>query len=222
MTAATPAPRELLPEFLRHPSPRILLCALAAALALRAFVGGFGVSDLLPPALLLALWPLQEWLIHVVVLHWKPLRLLGRTLDFPVPIEHRAHHAAPDDLSRVFIPLHSYLYSLPGVAALWLAAMPRPGLALSGICAHLALTLHYEWVHYLVHTRWRPRWRPYRALWQHHRLHHYRNEHYWFGVTRRGGDRLLGTLPAGSAVPLSPTCRSLGAAEHGPARAAPR
>ena len=31
------------------------------------------------------------------------------------------------------------------------------GGALTGITAHIALALHYEWVHFLVHTRWRPR-----------------------------------------------------------------
>jgi hypothetical protein len=209
VTTAAPTPRQLLPEFLRHASPRILVAALGAALAARIALGSFGWLDLVPLALLLLLWPLQEWLIHVVILHWRPRRLLGWTLDFRVPRKHRAHHADPGNLALVFIPLHTYLYTLPGVAALWLVLMP-PAQAFTGICAQLALSLHYEWVHYLVHTRWRPRWRAYRALWQHHQLHHFRNEHYWFGVTRRGGDRLLGTLPAvGSAVPLSPTCRAL-------------
>jgi sterol desaturase/sphingolipid hydroxylase (fatty acid hydroxylase superfamily) len=136
--------------------------------------------------------------------------VFGRTLDFPVPRKHRAHHRDPRDLSLVFIPVHSYLYTLPLVAGLWWVVTPTPALAATGITAHVALALHYEWVHFLVHTRWRPRWRPYRALWHHHRLHHFRNEHYWFGVTRRVGDRLLGTLPAPDAVPTSPTCLSLG------------
>jgi hypothetical protein len=203
-------PREVLPAFLRHASPRILLAALALALGARVARGGFGLRDLLPLAALALLWPLQEWLIHVVVLHWKPRRALGRTLDFAVPRKHRAHHADPTDPSLVFIPLHSYLYTLPGVALLWWLATPDAALALTGIAGHLTLALHYEWVHFLVHTRWRPRWRPYRALWRNHRLHHYKNEHYWFGVTRLGADRWLGTQPARGAVPTSPTCRTLG------------
>jgi hypothetical protein len=146
------------------------------------------------------------------VLHWKPRRVLGRVLDFRVPRKHRAHHADPTDLSLVFIPLHSYLYTLPGVLALWWAVMPDAARALTGIAAHFALALHYEWVHFLVHTRWRPRWRPYRALWRNHRLHHYKNERYWFGVTRLGADRWLRTAPERDAVETSPTCRTLGVA----------
>jgi hypothetical protein len=203
-------PREALPVFVRHPSPRILLAALGTALGLRIAVGGWSWFDLVPPALLLALWPLQEWLIHVVVLHWKPRRLFGRSWDFAVPRKHRAHHAAPTDLALVFIPLHSYVYSLPLLVLLGFALAPSTPLALTGIAAYLALSLHYEWVHFLVHTRWRPRTAAYRALWLHHRLHHYKNEGYWFGVTRRRADRWLGTLPEKDAVPTSPTCRTLG------------
>jgi hypothetical protein len=206
-------PREALPVFLRHASPRILVAAFALALGARFAVGSWSAWDLAPVAALLALWPLQEWLIHVVILHWKPRTLFGRELDFAVPRKHRAHHADQTDLGLVFIPLSSYVYTLPLLVLLWLALSPNRPLALTGLTAYLALALHYEWVHFLVHTRWRPRWRPYRVLWQNHRLHHFKNEHYWFGVTRRGADRLLGTRPERDAVPTSPTCLTLGVAE---------
>ena len=69
---------------------------------------------------------------------------------------------------------------------------------------------HYEWVHLLVHTRYRPRSRYYRRLARNHRLHHYRNEDYWLGVTSNLGDRLLRTYPTHKTdVPLSPTARTL-------------
>ena len=77
------------------------------------------------------------------------------------------------------------------------------------MAAHLALSLHYEWVHFLCHTRVPPRTRDYQRLVRNHRRHHFKNEHDWFGVTRLGGDRLLGTGPALGAVPTSPTARSL-------------
>ncbi len=160
-------------------------------------------------AVLLAVWPLQEWLIHVLVLHWRPRRLAGITLDFTVPRKHRAHHADPSDLSLVFIPVHSYAYTLPLLVLLAFAVSPDARLAGTGLAVYLALALHYEWVHLLAHTRWSPRWGPYRAPLRQHRLHHYKNEHYWFGVTRRAADRWLGTRPAPEAVPTSPTCRAL-------------
>jgi len=46
--------------------------------------------------------------------------------------------------------------------------------------------------------------------WRNHRLHHFKNERYWFGVTSTVGDRVIGTLPDQSTVPRSPTARSLG------------
>ena len=77
-------------------------------------------------------------------------------------------------------------------------------------CAAAGLT-HYEWVHLLVHTRYRPTMRYYRRLARNHRLHHYRNEKYWLGVTSNTGDRIMGTYPRHAAdVPLSDTARMLG------------
>jgi hypothetical protein len=209
---AVPSPRtlaEAAPEFLRHGSPRILVAALAAAVAGRAAVGGLGAADLVPIVALLLYWPLQEWAIHVFVLHARPVRVLGRVVDFRVPRKHRAHHRDPWRLDLVFIPMHSYLYTIPIVVGTWIAVTPSVRLALTGITAHLALTLHYEWVHFLVHTRVPPRSAHHRRLWKNHRRHHFKNEHYWFGVTMLGGDRLLGTAPRVAEVPTSPTARDL-------------
>ena len=70
--------------------------------------------------------------------------------------------------------------------------------------------LAYEWTHYLIHSAYRPRSRLYRGIWRAHRLHHYRNERYWFGVTMHQADRILRTYPDKDAVPLSATARTLG------------
>ena len=43
-----------------------------------------------------------------------------------------------------------------------------------------------------------------------HRLHHYRNENYWMGVTNHLGDHVLGTFPNKDDVPVSPTAKTLG------------
>jgi hypothetical protein len=52
---------------------------------------------------------------------------------------------------------------------------------------------------------------PYRASWRSHRLHHYRNERYWFGVTNPVADHVFGTHPDEDAVPPSRTATTLGA-----------
>lgn len=187
----------------------MLLAALASALAIRLWLGDWSWWDVLPIAGLAVYWPIQEWLIHVYILHFKPIELFGRTIDFPVPQKHRAHHRAPWQLDLIFIPTHSFLYSIPLVYLIWFAITPSAALAMTGVVAHFALALHYEWVHFLVHTRVVPRSAWYQRLWRNHRLHHFKNEHYWYGVTMLSGDRLLGTQPAVTAVRTSATARDL-------------
>jgi hypothetical protein len=198
------------PLFLRHPSPAILAGTLAVALAARLALGAFSAADLLPLLALALVWPFQEWLIHVFLLHARPFELFGRRFDLALARKHRRHHAEPENLAILFIPLASYLYSLPGVALLWWAVTPRLELALTGAAAHLALGLRYEWVHFLIHTRYRPRGRWFRRLWRNHRLHHFRNEQHWYGVTMLAADRALGTGGDEASVAPSPTCRTLG------------
>jgi len=200
-------------EFLRHSSVRLLVALLLSCAASRALTGDFSAWDLVGAALVAGLWPLQEWLIHVYILHYEPVRVFGRTLDFSVPRMHRAHHRDPWRLDLVFIPLQVFLY-MPILAVVTLAWALPVGVGLTALSVYFALSLHYEWVHFLVHTRYRPRTRFYERLWLNHRLHHFKNEHYWYGVTMLGGDRLLRTAPERDAVPISPTCRTLG--EHQP------
>ena len=201
--------REALPIFARHGSPRLLVAAVLLTGGARLVLGGFTAWDLVPVLVILALWPVQEWLIHVFILHSRPFRIGGRTFDPRVPRKHRAHHRDPWNYEILFIPLHSFAYSLPLLAALCFALTPTTELALTALCFHLLLTLHYEIVHFLVHTRVAPRTSYYRALWRNHRLHHFKNENFGYGVTRLEADRLLGTSPDWRAVPISPTARNL-------------
>jgi sterol desaturase/sphingolipid hydroxylase (fatty acid hydroxylase superfamily) len=145
----------------------------------------------------------------VGVLHFRPRRLGRLTLDPRVPRAHRAHHADPYAIPLVFIPLHAFAYALPILVALCFLLTPSAPLALSALAVYLVLALHYEWIHFLVHTRVWPRTRAYQRLWRNHRLHHFKNENYWYGVTRLRGDRLLGTAPDARAVETSPTARAL-------------
>ncbi|MEO8600997.1 MAG: sterol desaturase family protein [bacterium] len=201
--------REALPVFLRHGSPRIVLAAAGIAVVARLAVGEWSLGDLVAVVGLALYWPIQEWLIHVFILHYQPVQVFGRSLDFRVPRKHREHHRRPWEIPILFIPMQSFLYSLPLLIGLWLMLAPTRAIALTGIAAHLVLAAHYEWVHFLVHTRVQPRTALYQRLWRNHRLHHFKNEHYWFGVTMLSGDRLLRTAPAVKDVPTSPTARSL-------------
>lgn len=198
--------------FVGRASPRILIAALLAAATARLAIGGWTLWDLVPIAILVAVWPLQEWLIHVHILHFRPFMFAGRKIDFTVPRSHRRHHRDPGNLDILFIPLSSYVFTLPLTLVIWFGLAPTPQLALTGLTFQYLFSLNYEWVHFLVHSRVVPKSSLYRRLWRNHRLHHFKNEHYWMGVSRIGADRLLGTAPDPANVTTSPTCRDLLAA----------
>src|SRR6202043_1216181 len=125
---------------------------------------------------------------------------------------------APSDLDRVLlrgIEIGSFLVQIALV--IWLLTLALASvvgarvlpLTLTGIAfAYLGL-FRYEWSHFLIHTPYVPKSRWYRTIWRNHRLHHFKNEDYWMGVSSNLGDRVLGTNPDQRAVPKSQTARTL-------------
>jgi hypothetical protein len=196
-------------EFACAKTARWLAGMLAVAVAFRVALGHWRWRDLVVGVVLVALQPFTEWVIHVGILHWRPRRILGRDVDLRIGVLHRRHHQAPKDPRYLFIPLRVIRrYAVLDAALLLLAWWLRPSIA-TGVAVATALTLAYEWTHYLIHSDYQPRTRLYRGVWRAHRLHHFRNERYWFGVTGHLGDRVLRTYPAKDAVPLSPTATTL-------------
>ena len=132
--------------------------------------------------------------------------------------EHRAHHRNPGVLDGVLLPVYGVLVFAPMIALVdWAVSFPialilggpRLAYATTGVVAGFAILAAYEWTHFLIHTPYRPRRRYFRAIWRNHRLHHFKNERYWFGVTSTVGDRLIGTLPDQRTIARSTTARSL-------------
>lgn len=195
--------------FARWRSPQVIAVALAASVVGRIVAGGWSWWDLFAPAIILAAQPFTEWLIHVFLLHFKPKQVGGRTIDPLVARKHRAHHADPKDAGLVFVPMPALLGLVFGLGAVLIVALPLSR-ALSALAAAYVMLFVYEWTHYLIHTSYRPRHRLYRYVWRAHRNHHFRNEHYWFGVTVHTADHVFGTFPDRGAVEVSPTARTLG------------
>jgi len=197
-------------EFWRHPSPLAIALTFTAALTARLVVSDWQLTDIALPALMVATFPVFEWVIHVAILHWRP-RTVGRlTLDPLLARKHREHHCDPRTIELIFIPWKSLFWVIPTAVVVALVAFPRLGLGLTYLVSLTALGLVYEWTHYLIHTDYKAKTRVYRAIWRNHRRHHFKNEHYWFTVTTTGtADRLLGTYPDQSSVPTSPTARNL-------------
>lgn len=196
--------------FMRRPSPKILLALFAAAVIARVPMSGWGVWDAVIMAAFVLVQPFTEWSIHVTVLHFRPRLVAGRRVDPYVSRKHREHHLDPDHIDLVFIQLPTLALLLLTVAILDLVITRDLRLWLSAMVIGLALTSVYEWTHFLIHSPYVPRSRLYRSIWRSHRLHHFKNENYWFGITSHLGDRVLRTYPEKSAVPSSPTARTLG------------
>jgi hypothetical protein len=209
-----PTIRASLRLFFRFASPRILGVQLALALSVRWVLADFGSLDL---CILLAIalwWPFQEWLFHRFLLHAPPVEAFGRRFNAPGAKEHRAHHRKPWRLGYVFLPAKTLAPLVPLHLAFWWAITPDLRSMCTGLAAFTAATLLYEWVHFIVHVPYRPRTAWLKRVSRNHRLHHFKNEHYWFAFTVPRIDTILRTDPDPKAVSKSPTVRTLGVADE--------
>lgn len=199
--------------WVRELQPKFLLLHLLAWVGYRVYLlghGDWGVWDLAPVVLLLAVHPLAEWIIHVFILHHRPRKLLGLRWDYHAARMHRLHHRDPWDLRFVLMPLPIMVLGLGlGAAVFWLIT-PSPGVWATTMIMTAGIAAYYEWIHFLTHTSYRPKGRVYKQQQRLHRLHHFKNERYWMGVTRHLGDKLLGTFPDPAEVETSKSARTLG------------
>jgi hypothetical protein len=195
--------------FTQFPGPRIIAGALLVVTAARIALWRWHWWDLVIVAAFIAAQPFTEWLIHVFILHFKPREVGGRKVDPYVSRKHRLHHADPRDVPLIFIPLPTLLAMLIGGGLVLGLAFRSVERSLTAGVIALVLTLVYEWTHFLIHSPYRPKTAVYRYVWRAHRLHHFKNENYWFGVTMHLADHVLRTFPDKAAVPTSPTCRTL-------------
>lgn len=196
--------------FWSHQNAKIISGAFLIAIATRLALGAWSRWDAVVVAALIAAEPFVEWMIHVFVLHFKPREIFGRHVDPLVARKHRAHHSDPRKVEWIFVPLPVLTRAVPVVLLIYVLVFPTLRLGVTASMTGLGILLTYEWTHYLIHSRYQPRSRLYRYIWRAHRLHHYKNENYWFGVTVHTADHVLGTFPAKDSVETSPTCRTLG------------
>ena len=206
--------------FASQGSVRALAVAITVLVSARGTLGGFGRGDLVTPVMSIAMTGTVEWVIHRSLLHAPSEAWTSRLLGLGVG--HRQHHLHPVELrwlllswreATLFVVLFGAVTAAWALPLMWITGSALLGPFLTGWACTTVALLHYEWVHLLVHSRYRPTGRYYARLARHHRLHHFRNEHYWFGITSISGDQLLHTAPRPHGdVELSPTARTLGVA----------
>ncbi len=213
-------------------SGRIVTAAALAVTVARLWVAatesamGFGLGDLASVLFVVVMVGPVEWMIHTWLLHAPPTSI--RTRWFATSTAHRQHHRTPASLDHILllpgfallfvvvIAVTTATFSVPLTVAIgWSTGEGADSSMLlasygSALLASLWALVHYEWVHLLIHSQYKPRTRYYRRLARNHRLHHYRNEDYWLGVSSNLGDRFFGTLPKSKGdVPISDTAKSL-------------
>jgi hypothetical protein len=198
--------------FAQQPSPKLLAVQLVVLIRARMHVlAEVGWWDLLIViAIFGVLWPVQEWVLHKYVLHLRPFELLGRRVDPVFAKKHRDHHARPDFLPAIFLPVRVIVPLIPVNIALWWLVMPTRSLALTAMIAFGGAALLYEWIHYLTHTSVTPNTRWFRKVRRNHRYHHSKNERYWYAFVVPQVDALFGTDPKPQEVETSATARNLG------------
>ena len=207
---------EAFTEFTRWPSPRFIAALLVTAVVARSMTAGWTVVDLWLAVGMLVAQPFVEWTAHVLLLHMKPVAVGRFTFDPLFARKHREHHADPRIMELTFLPTVVVVQLAAVVVLAALFAFPRVSLGLTFLVTIGFIGIVYEWTHYLVHTDYRPKRWLYRKLWTHHRLHHYKNENYWFAFTATYPDVAFRTDPDPSEVGTSPTVRDLlGTASEG-------
>jgi hypothetical protein len=207
-------------EFWARRSPKVIAAGIALVLVARLVLGAPDWRDLVAVAGMVALYPFAEWAIHLHLLHLEPIR--GREL--PTATSHRMHHEDPHDLNMILLGPAEAVALLAGLVPLVVAvaclvvgafsATVPLSVAATAVLTGFVLIALYEWSHFLIHTAVKPRSRHFKAIHRAHRLHHFKNEHHWYGVATTAADRVLGTAPAARAVERSPTAKTL--REHHP------
>jgi len=199
-------------EFRANRSPKVIALAIGAALAARLALGGFTYWDAVAVVAMIVVYPFGEWAIHVYLLHARPFRLRGRRVELPSSKAHREHHERPNYLGLILLaPLEAaalLLLAVPVVLAAFSFVLPLEALVTAALTGYILIGV-YEWTHFLIHTAYRPRSAAYKAIWRNHRLHHFKNEHYWHGITNTVADHVLHTAPDQRDVPRSRTARTL-------------
>jgi len=206
-------------EFRRKRGPWVIAGAIVLAIVVRSVLGPPDWADAGAALYILVAYPFGEWAIHVHLLHLRPFDFRGRRVELATARAHRAHHEDPRRLDLInFSPVEALavlLLAVPAAAGLGdgvlaiLGGPLAPGPLVTMLVTGFVMVGGYEWTHFLIHTGHRPRSAYYRSIWRNHRLHHYKNEHYWHGITNTLGDRVLRTHPDQADVPRSPTARTL-------------
>lgn len=178
-------------EFTSHPMIRFILL-LAAVSAAASVVTFSGLRTAAAFAAGVLVYAVMEYVVHRYILHEFP-RLI------PVMYEgHAKHHERPSEFAFLFSPLWYDVAVYTVYACVLWAVLRDVSLVAAVIAGTSTYQVYYQWMHYVSHRPIKPLTRFGRWLKKKHLLHHFKDEHTWYGVSHPAMDYLMGTHESAS------------------------
>jgi dihydroceramide fatty acyl 2-hydroxylase len=135
------------------------------------------------------IWTLAEYVLHRFLFHFESNSAIGKRIVY---LFHGIHHDAPNDATRLVMPLVPAVM-IGGAAYTLFTSLLGATLVQPFFAGFLLGYLAYDYTHYYVHFA-NPKTRVGKYLKQHHMLHHFAaNEAKW-GVSSPFWDVIFGTL----------------------------
>lgn len=193
-------------EFITYPDIAIMLILFIPLMGytlLNALYIGTWIAFIIG----MATYAMSEYVIHRFLFHMKTptnpflLKWIKRL--------HFDHHADPNNLKLLFLPLW---FSLPGFSIFALIFYLITGnfqLMIAYLAGIVVYFMYYEWKHYIAHRPVQPLTEIGRKIKKAHLWHHFKNENYWFGVTHTSVDKTFGTYRDQKSVVKSETAKNL-------------
>jgi len=150
----------------------------------------------------------SEYGYHRFAFHAPP----ATRIPFLLKLQHRLHydhHVEPARLDLLFLPVWFIIPNFVVTGAVAWLIWPSAACVAALLAGVSAAIVYYEWVHYVAHIAYRPRTVWGRWIKKYHLWHHFKNEHFWFGVTNPGFDLVARTYLDVDAAASSGTTRRL-------------
>jgi 4-hydroxysphinganine ceramide fatty acyl 2-hydroxylase len=192
-------------NFFRHGSCAAIALAIVAGVVLFATgVVGFAWIAAVAGALVFFV---SEYTTHRFAFHGPP-----SSVPFILKMQHRLHydhHIDPPTLDLLFLPLWFVIPMALAYYGVFLLISHSVAVAASALFGVLCATFYYEWVHYVAHTSFTPVTPVGKYMKKYHLWHHFKNEHYWFGVSNPSMDFVGATYRDHDNVERSTTVREI-------------
>jgi 4-hydroxysphinganine ceramide fatty acyl 2-hydroxylase len=191
--------------FFRHGSNALIAGAIAGAIAV--FISGTLPFSLLAALVGAAIFFGSEYTTHRFLFHAPPSRI-----PWLLGLQHRLHydhHIDPPKLELLFLPIWFVVPTVLLYFGVYLALTRSVALAFALSFGSICALFYYEWVHYVAHIPFTPLTPFGKYVKKYHLWHHFKNEHFWYGVTNPSMDYAGGTYRDQESVPRSTTVREI-------------